>query len=328
MLNEFSPYIGGNEVNTSPTQDAHRYVINFDDMEEDESRRWPDLMAILESKVKPERLKQKDELGRFFWWRFLRPRPALSRALNFVQKETLVISRISPHATLTFVPKNMVFSEQLIVFPIEKKSALAILQSRIHELWARFFSGTALELLRYSPSDCFETFPFPASWEDHAELENIGKTYYEYRAQLMIDNNEGLTTTYNRFHDPDERDAGILKLRELHEAMDKAVLSAYGWLSIPTVCEFILDYEIDEETWPARKKKPYRLRWPDEVRDEVLARLLDLNQKRFEAEQLAGKSAECQQNKHGRQTGSAQRTDPAQNRGPQKKTGSRPGEPV
>ena len=55
--------------------------------------------------------------------------------------------------------------------------------------------------------------------------------------------------------------------------MDRAVLDAYGWTDIPTDCDFLLDYEIDEATW-GRKKKPYRYRWPDPVRDEVLARLL------------------------------------------------------
>ena len=40
-----------------------------------------------------------------------------------------------------------------------------------------------------------------------------------------------------------------------------------------------LDYDIDEATW-GRKKKPYRYRWPDTVRDEVLARLLALNAER------------------------------------------------
>jgi predicted AAA+ superfamily ATPase len=64
----------------------------------------------------------------------------------------------------------------------------------------------------------------------------------------------------------------ILKLRELHAAMDRAVLDAYGWSDIPTDCEFLLDYETDEEDWND-KKKPYRYRWPD----EVLARLLELN---------------------------------------------------
>jgi hypothetical protein len=44
----------------------------------------------------------------------------------------------------------------------------------------------------------------------------------------MVKNNEGLTKTYNRFHDPDEPSADIGKLRELHAAMNRAVLDAYG----------------------------------------------------------------------------------------------------
>ena len=56
---------------------------------------------------------------------------------------------------------------------------------------------------------------------------------------------------------------------------------------IPTDCEFILDYEIDEEEW-GDKKKPYRYRWPDEVRDEVLARLLELNAERAKEEARSG----------------------------------------
>ena len=57
--------------------------------------------------------------------------------------------------------------------------------------------------------------------------------------------------------------------RALHEEMDRVVLDAYGWTDIRTDCEFLLDYEIDDEEW-GNKKKPWRYRWPDEVRDEVL----------------------------------------------------------
>ena len=106
--------------------------------------------------------------------------------------------------------------------------------------------------------------------------------------------NEGLTKTYNRFHDPHEKSPEILKLRELHEAMDRAVLEAYGWhdLAQTARCEFLLDYkEEDEETGKkkSKKKKPWRLRWPDDFRDEVLARLLELNEQRHKEELLAGK---------------------------------------
>ena len=146
------------------------------------------------------------------------------------------------------------------------------------------------DALRYTPSDCFETFPFPDSWESHPDLEAAGKTYYEFRAALMVRNDEGLTKTYNRFHDPDRRDPEIAKLRELHADMDRVVLDAYGWSEIPTDCEFLLDYEIDEEDW-GNKKKPYRYRWPDEVREEVLARLLELNAERAREEARSGVSA-------------------------------------
>ena len=95
----------------------------------------------------------------------------------------------------------------------------------------------------------------------------------------MVRNDEGLTKTYNRFHDPDEDDPEIAKLRDLHAAMDRVVLDSYGWKDIPTDCEFLLDYEIDEEEW-TKRKKPYRYRWPDDIRDDVLARLLELNAQR------------------------------------------------
>jgi hypothetical protein len=108
----------------------------------------------------------------------------------------------------------------------------------------------------------------------------------------MVRNNEGLTKTYNRFHDPDEHDPEIVELRRLHAAMDRAVLDAYGWSDIPTDCEFLLDYEIDEATWSPKRKKPYRYRWPEAVHDEVLARLLDLNQQRYQEEVRAGLHAD------------------------------------
>ena len=103
----------------------------------------------------------------------------------------------------------------------------------------------------------------------------------------MIKNEEGLTKTYNRFHDPEKGDPEIIKLRDLHTNMDRVVLDAYGWNDISIECQFLLNYDIDEEEWGG-KKKPYRYRWPDEVRDKVLARLFDLNTKRAKEDVRSG----------------------------------------
>lgn len=286
------PYIGGEEVNSSPTHAHHRYVINFGEMTEEEAREYPDLMAIVEEKVKPARLKQNREIRARYWWRFGETTPALFKAIAPLDRVLITACGASKYHSITFLSSGMVFSHALAVFALDTYTAFAILQSQIHELWSRFFGSSLEDRLRYTPSDCFETFPFPPNWENNPQLEAIGKEYYEYRAQLMITNNQGLTTTYNRFHDPDEYDRAILKLRELHKQMDRTVLDAYNWQDIQPVCEFLLDYEDeeapDDESNKRQKKKPYRYRWTDDIRDEVLARLLALNEERYQEEVLRG----------------------------------------
>jgi len=221
------PYIGGEEVNTSPTHAHHRYVINFGEMTEEEVRKnYPDLMAIVEEKVKPERLlllkkgSSTQKRRGTFWWQFGGgANPGLQKAIEEYDR-VLVIPRVTTYSSFTFLPHNMVYSEMLVVIANPNYSTFSILQSHTHEIWARFFSSTLGDGLRYTPSDCFETFPFPANWENDRDLEAIGKTYYEYRAALMIRNNQGLTNTYNRFHDPHEDDPDILHLRTLHDQIE------------------------------------------------------------------------------------------------------------
>ncbi len=290
------PYIGGEEVNSSPTHSHHRYVINFGEMTEKEARQYPDLMAIVEEKVKPARLKQNREIRARYWWRFGETTPALFKAITPLDR-VLFHANVSKNLSFAFIPSNRIFAAPHNVFALDQYSDFAALQSQVHESWARFFCSSMKDDLRYTPSDCFETFPFSTNWENNPQLDAIGKEYYEYRAQLVIANNQGLTTTYNRFHDPDEFDPAILKLRELHNQMDRDVLDAYGWTDIQPTCEFLLDYEDEEETDDEntnkrQKKKPYRYRWADEIRDEVLARLLALNEERYQEELLRGDKPE------------------------------------
>jgi hypothetical protein len=288
------PYIGGEEVNEDPSHKYIRYVINFGDLSEAEARKWLDLIAIVESKVKKERASSKNVNLRNNWWQFERPRPDLQIALRDKSK-VLVYSIHQQHWSVTFYQPNVIFSHALGIFTFENFAAFCVIQSRLHEVWARFFGSSLEDRLRYTPTDCFETFPFPESFETNPELEKTGRAYYEFRVDLMVRNNAGLTKTYNRFHDPDERSPDILKLRELHAAMDRAVLDAYGWMDVRPTCEFLLDYEEDDEdeenAGVRRRKKPWRYRWPDEVRDEVLARLLALNSERAKIECQSGADA-------------------------------------
>jgi hypothetical protein len=120
--------------------------------------------------------------------------------------------------------------------------------------------------LRYTPSDCFETFAFPSNWRARPALE------------------VGLTKTYNRFHNFDVTAADIQRLRELHAAMDRAVLEAYGWrdLAARAAPIFLDETNEDDHTYQGR------LFWPSDFREEVLARLLALNVERHTEEVRLG----------------------------------------
>jgi len=319
------PYIGGGEVNDNPLHAHHRYVINFADFPlrrenlgdtwagaDDKQRQawlrtgimpldypdsvaadWPDLLEIVERRVKPVRDKDNREIRKRYWWRFGETTPALFEAIKGLERALVTNAQAAEHHALVFHRPDVVFANSLNVFPMMAWQSFTVLQSSCHEIWARFFSSSLEDRLRYNPSDCFDSFVFPPNHESNSALEAAGQTYYEFRAKLMVRNDEGLTKTYNRFHDPDETSPDILKLRELHAAMDRAVLDAYGWQDIPTDCVFLLNYEDEEDDEPtigraSRKKKPWRYRWPDEVRDEVLARLLTLNGERAAEEERAG----------------------------------------
>ena len=186
----------------------------------------------------------------------------------------------TPHVAIAALPSRMVFANTLVIFPLATHAAFCALQSRPHEIWARFFGSTLEDRLRYTPSDVFETFPFPVGWTTDPALEAAGEAYYSFRADLMRDSGEGLTKTYNRFHDHGERDPDVVQLRALHAEMDRAALDAYGWTDIPTDCEFIPEHEQHDAADAARRTERYRYRWPDPVRDEVLGRLIELNAQR------------------------------------------------
>jgi len=169
----------------------------------------------------------------------------------------------------------------------------AVVQCTLHEVWARKYSGSLETRLRYSPSDCFDTYAFPVGlWEvaDPA-LAEVGGCYHEHRKALMQSLWLGLTKIYNLFHADDlspemvarvsKKDANtaaagyeaLLGLRRLHVEMDIAVRDAYGWQDLDLEHGF---YEV--ETLPENDRVRYTL--SPAARRETLERLLVENLRR------------------------------------------------
>jgi hypothetical protein len=278
------PYVGGQEINSDPLHAGHRFVFDLDDLTEEQAKQqFPELMDIAERKIRPERLKLRDNAhGRrlkAYWWRYNTGRHELFSKLQSFS-DVLVVCRVSPQYAVARVRTGQKFSDSLIVFLLESFASLTALQSRPHELWTRFFASSLKDDLRYTPSDCFETFPFPIGFETNATLEHVGRAYHDHRAELMVSRGEGMTKTYNRFNDPAETAEDIRRLRELHAAIDRAVLESYGWhdLAARAAPMFLDETCEDDHTYQGR------LFWPADLRDEVLTRLLGLNAQRHAEE--------------------------------------------
>ncbi|MCD8742615.1 hypothetical protein LT679_18555, partial [Mucilaginibacter roseus] len=284
------PYLNGDDLNNNPEQKASRWVINFFDWPEDRARTYPDCFEIVERLVRPERqrwLKDKNGyeiVGTYAlrkplpqrWWIYGEKRPALYQTISKLD-HVMAINRHAKYLLISIGQKNIVYSEATIVIASDSYSDFSILSSAVHDVWAWKNSSTmGASTLRYSASNAFETFPFPN--DPLNRLEKLGYELNVFRRDLMRNAKIGLTETYNRFNDKDlnqssELYEAILKLRNIHCEIDKAVTEVFNWNDLDLKHDF---YEV--EFLPESDRVRFTV--PPDTRKEILSRLFNLNQKR------------------------------------------------
>ena len=318
--------INGAEVNGEPDQAPQRSTIDFFDFPESKARKFATAFEIVERLVKPVRLELDDATAinrdhRERWWQYAFVRENLYRQAR-MRDCCFVAARTTKHLSFSKISSSYVFTDALYVFSTDRWDHFAVVQSTVHEVWARKYSGALKQDLRYSPSKCFDTFAFPGDlWRSPtAVLAALGERYHEHRRILMLRLWLGLTDVYNLFHsnelaadlkkhfatrakkDPqglaipeehraaalkftyDEALAGVPELRRLHVELDNAVLAAYGWnVQGEDGPPITLAHDFYEvETLPENDRTRYTI--SPAARKELLARLLKENHRRAAAE--------------------------------------------
>ncbi|MEI8131489.1 MAG: DNA methyltransferase [Leptolinea sp.] len=270
------PYVIGREINENIEQVPQRYVICFENLTLDEASQYLELITILRERVKPKRDKLKVKSRKEKWWVFAGYYLNLQKVVESIPR-VLIRSRVSELNLLTFVPNDMIYSDATIVFAYDDYYHFALLQSWIHEVWLRRQASTMRTDIRYTPTDCFQTFPFPQqpTAEQKVVADSAGKSFYEFRRGIIQQRQLGLTKTYNLFNNPDCQDKDIRQMRALHIQMDLAILACYGWE----------DIEPQHDFYPNDRKKIRFMPSPPAQR-EIFMRLIDLNQ-RIAAEEAA-----------------------------------------
>ena len=269
------PFINGQDLNSRPDCSASRWVINFQDWPEEKAKTYSAAYAQVLREVKPERAQNNDRRRREIWWRFTRPTPELYKAIAALTR-AIVLTRHTKTVMPLLLPTGQIMSDATVVFARGDTGMLALLSSALHYWWAISRGSTMKGDLRYTPSDVFEALPLP---EVTVEMRDLGDRLDTFRRNLMLARQLGLTGTYNLVHDEDCSDGDIAELREIHRAIDEAVIRAYGW-------DDLIAAGLDHGFHETRQGPRYTI--GAAVRQEILDRLLELNQERYAAEVAAG----------------------------------------
>jgi len=138
-----------------------RWVVTF----EPESR-WQDAAPyqapaeFVREQVKPIRDANHRKAYRDRWWIHGEARPAMQVAIKNLPR-FLATPRVSKHRVVVWVSPEVLPSDATVVFARSDDYFFGVIQSRLHSVWA-LYQGTRLETRpRYTPTTCFETFPFP-----------------------------------------------------------------------------------------------------------------------------------------------------------------------
>jgi hypothetical protein len=266
------PYLNGEDLNQRPDASPSRCVIDFRDWPESKAREYQMPFQRVVDLVRPERATVNREAHRKRWWQFGETRPALRRAIATLDR-VIVLALTSKVVQPVFQPNGIVYSHAVAVFAYDDDAHFGLLSSGLHWWWAVTRASTMRTDIRYTPTDCFETFPQP---ELTKRVGIVGGELSTYRSAVLLDRQEGLTKTYNRIHDPDEQADDIARLRELHVQLDYAVRDAYGWSDLDLGHGF-------HDT-----KFGTRFTFSAVPRQEVLDRLLELNHERYAEEVRQG----------------------------------------
>lgn len=139
---------------------------------------------------------------------------------------------MAKHRLFVWLEPPTLPDSQLIVIARDDDYTFGVLQSRVHELWARATGTQVREAesgFRYTPTTTFETFPFPHPTAAHrdeiaaaaARLDQLRRGWLHPPDAIEDDLKvRTLTNLYN------ERPSW---LRDAHGRVDRAVLAAYSW---------------------------------------------------------------------------------------------------
>jgi hypothetical protein len=160
------PWVNGLDLTRRPRD---LWIIDFGlDMPLPEAALYEAPFEYVRTHVRPMRQDARQPCCRDRWWIHHNRRPEMSSAIKYLARFAAT-PRLAKHRLFAWISRETLPDSQVIVIARDDDYTFGVLHSRVHELWA-LATGTQLETRpRYTPTTCFETFPFPRPTDEQCE---------------------------------------------------------------------------------------------------------------------------------------------------------------
>ena len=160
------------------------WMIDFGtDIPVEEAALYQEPFKYVLEHVKPERERNNREAYRKYWWRHGEPRIAMRAAIQPLPRFAAT-PEVAKHRVFSWLDGVILPDKKLMVIAKADDRTFGVLHSHIHETWALSqctWHGVGNDP-RYTPTTCFETFPFPeAQAERDAAIAAAAKELNERR---------------------------------------------------------------------------------------------------------------------------------------------------
>lgn len=266
------PYLTGMDIAQGAGAMPTAWIISFGLMSYAEAVKYPLPFRILEERVKPYRDSLTGQIHEKDFWKFWDKRERFFAAMAG-KGRILACPSTSKYLLMTFIDETWIPSHSVKLFAYCGMSEFAVMQSSVHEAWARQQSGKLDQRLAYNLSKGFATFP----WPDDLPESDSGRNFFEKRSLCCAERAICLTDFYNALHDEKESDKDQNILRALFVQMDLEVAKAYGWKDLP------LEHGFHDVSYlPKNDRRRFTV--SEEARKEIIVRLSRLNLARRQGE--------------------------------------------
>jgi hypothetical protein len=140
------------------------WIIDFGvTMSENAAALFEEPFKYAQFTIKPFRQTNNREAYRTNWWRHGEARPGLRKLLSPLFR-FIATPEVAKHRVFVWLHGAVLPDKNLQVTPRSDDTTFGMLQSRFHEVWSlRMCSWLGVgNDPRYTPTSCFETFPFPS----------------------------------------------------------------------------------------------------------------------------------------------------------------------